>query len=163
MPVTSPSSPPSGSDDNEATYNVPLEMGVGDTFVSSILINKTTSGLATGTTRAFQLGFSNGPNVRPFTNSTTPPNGFVSTRINYAGTATGNYQLEIQHRTSAAGAPVVNTAGTGAGNTPTTLLDNRFYLFRVDITEVSTVEYTGDHLVIQRWAPGQGVRRVERK
>ena len=36
-------------------------------------------------------------------------------------------------------------------------------MFRVDITEVSTVEYTGDHLVIQRWAPGQGVRRVERK
>jgi hypothetical protein len=41
--------------------------------------------------------------------------------------------------------------------------DSPMDLFRVDITEVSTVEYTGDHLVIQRWAPGQGVRRVERK
>ena len=41
-----------------------------------------------------------------------------------------------------------------------------FHLFRADITEVVLIGLGGDppdHLVIQSWRPGRGLRRVERK
>jgi hypothetical protein len=41
-----------------------------------------------------------------------------------------------------------------------------FHLFRADITEVVLVTLGGeppDHLVIQSWRPGRGLRRVERQ
>jgi hypothetical protein len=38
-----------------------------------------------------------------------------------------------------------------------------FPLFRADVHEVSTVKPSGDHLDIESWREGRGVRRVERK
>ena len=38
-----------------------------------------------------------------------------------------------------------------------------FHLFRADVSEVSTIQPAGDHLVIQVWHPGKGVRRIERR
>ena len=36
-------------------------------------------------------------------------------------------------------------------------------LFRVELTRASLVSPEGDHLVIQWWQPGQGVRPIERR
>jgi hypothetical protein len=38
-----------------------------------------------------------------------------------------------------------------------------FPLFRADVREVSTVKPAGDHLDIESWREGRGVRKVERK
>ncbi len=38
-----------------------------------------------------------------------------------------------------------------------------FPLFKADVTEVSTVKPAGDHLDIESWREGRGVRKVERK
>jgi hypothetical protein len=35
--------------------------------------------------------------------------------------------------------------------------------FRVDVREASLLRVAGDHLVIEWWRPGEGVRRVERR
>lgn len=46
------------------------------------------------------------------------------------------------------------------------LAPESFHLFRADITEVVLIGLGGDppdHLVIQSWRPGRGLRRVERK
>jgi len=37
------------------------------------------------------------------------------------------------------------------------------HLFRLDVTEVSSVQPNSDHLVIQVWHEGEGVRRIERR
>lgn len=37
------------------------------------------------------------------------------------------------------------------------------HLFRVDITEVATVQPNVDHLVIHVWRPGRAVQRIERR
>jgi hypothetical protein len=37
-----------------------------------------------------------------------------------------------------------------------------FPLFRVDVTEVSFLRPAGDHLVIEWWREGEGIRRVDR-
>jgi hypothetical protein len=37
-----------------------------------------------------------------------------------------------------------------------------FHLFRADVTEVATIRPGGDHLDIDIWVEGKGVRRVER-
>lgn len=39
----------------------------------------------------------------------------------------------------------------------------RFPLFRADVREVSTVKPGGDHLDIEVWRDGGGIRRIERK
>lgn len=42
--------------------------------------------------------------------------------------------------------------------------EGEFPLFRVELTEVSFLKPEGgDHLLIEIWKPGQGIRRVERK
>lgn len=38
-----------------------------------------------------------------------------------------------------------------------------FHLFRVDVREASLVAVEGDHLAIDVWKEGEGVRRIERK
>lgn len=38
-----------------------------------------------------------------------------------------------------------------------------FHLFRVDVTEVVSLRPAGDHLVIETWKEGRGVRRIERR
>ena len=38
-----------------------------------------------------------------------------------------------------------------------------FPLFKADVREVSTVRPAGDHLDIESWREGRGVRKVERK
>jgi hypothetical protein len=41
--------------------------------------------------------------------------------------------------------------------------DDPMHLFKVDITDVVSIQPGGDHLVIQSWSPAQGLRRVERR
>jgi len=41
--------------------------------------------------------------------------------------------------------------------------DSPMQLFKIDLTEVATIKTGGDHLVIESWAPDQGLRRVERR
>ena len=41
--------------------------------------------------------------------------------------------------------------------------DDPMHLFKIDITEVMSIQPGGDHLVIQSWTPAQGLRRVERR
>jgi hypothetical protein len=41
--------------------------------------------------------------------------------------------------------------------------EGAMHLFRVDVTEVSMLHPAGDHLVIEWWREGQGLRRVERR
>ena len=38
-----------------------------------------------------------------------------------------------------------------------------FPLFKADVREVSTLKPAGDHLDIESWREGRGVRKVERK
>jgi hypothetical protein len=38
-----------------------------------------------------------------------------------------------------------------------------YHLFRVEVTNLSIVRVEGDHLVIDSWTEGEGVKRVERK
>ncbi|MCU1483938.1 MAG: pyridoxamine 5-phosphate oxidase-related FMN-binding protein [Actinomycetia bacterium] len=38
-----------------------------------------------------------------------------------------------------------------------------WHLFRVDVTELSTIRPGGDHLVIDVWHPGEAPRRIERR
>jgi Pyridoxamine 5'-phosphate oxidase len=38
-----------------------------------------------------------------------------------------------------------------------------FDLFRVDVTEMSLIRPGGDHLLIESWREGRGLRRVERR
>jgi hypothetical protein len=38
-----------------------------------------------------------------------------------------------------------------------------FHLFRIDVTEIATVRPGGDHLVIESWTEGTGVKRIERR
>jgi hypothetical protein len=130
--------PPTGSDDNEATHTAAFNMVEGNTFTTSIMIKKAANGDATGTTRAFQIGFTTNPTIgTPFTNSTVFPNSFISTRINYAGIATGNYQMEIQHRISESGSVTNLIPAGGSTNAPTNLA-NSWFLFSVSI------EYTDE-------------------
>ncbi|MEA2900625.1 MAG: hypothetical protein QOH36_512 [Actinomycetota bacterium] len=49
-------------------------------------------------------------------------------------------------------------AATGYSGPP-----ERFPLFKADVKEVSTVKPAGDHLDIESWREGRGVRKVERK
>ena len=41
--------------------------------------------------------------------------------------------------------------------------DDPMHLFKIDITDVASIQPGGDHLVIQSWTPAQGLRRVERR
>jgi hypothetical protein len=41
--------------------------------------------------------------------------------------------------------------------------DSPMHLFKVDVTEVSSVLPGGDHLVIESWSSDHGLRRVERR
>jgi hypothetical protein len=41
--------------------------------------------------------------------------------------------------------------------------DSPLQLFTIDITEVSSVQPGGDHLIIQAWSPERGLRSVERR
>jgi hypothetical protein len=38
-----------------------------------------------------------------------------------------------------------------------------FHLFRADVTELVLIQPGGDHLVIESWHDGRGLRRIERK
>lgn len=48
---------------------------------------------------------------------------------------------------------------TAQGNTA---VGGPFHLFRVDVAEVMMLRPAGDHLVIESWREGRGVRRVDR-
>ena len=43
------------------------------------------------------------------------------------------------------------------------LFNGPWHLFRVDVTELSTIRTGGDHLVIDVWHPGEAPRRIERR
>lgn len=38
-----------------------------------------------------------------------------------------------------------------------------FHAFRIDVTEVMTLRPAGDHLLIESWREGAGMRRIERR
>ena len=41
--------------------------------------------------------------------------------------------------------------------------DGPFPVFRIDVTEAMTLRPAGDHLVIETWHEGRGMRRIERR
>lgn len=42
-------------------------------------------------------------------------------------------------------------------------IGTEFHLFRIDVTEIATLQPEGDHLVIQSWREGEAPKRIERK
>jgi hypothetical protein len=49
-----------------------------------------------------------------------------------------------------------------AAGAPDGGLPERFHLFRADLTEAVRVRVAGDHLVVDTWRPGRGLRTVRR-